>query len=127
MDTDQLIVGLSVADGPSSECLREAVAEAASLAPAIIARMDAASGGGFPLPADARLIFAGIHVLAASRRHEALAPFLRFLRRAGPAADYTFGSGITETSADLTMSLFDGDVGPLVAATSPSRSLVTAI
>ena len=106
---------LESARTPPAEAMRAAVGEAAALAPAVIEVVGKAAEGTYLLPRQDRLLFYGVHVLAAARHAGLYRPLLHLLRRPQPELERLFGDACTETVPSIVLSVFDGDPGPLIA------------
>jgi yecA family protein len=113
-----VIVRLEKARGrPDDAVLRQAVACAAEIAPAVIALVEKAADDVYLTPSQSNLLFWGVHALAAGRRTELCQPLLRLLRRADDdQLEDIFGDGITETVKQVVISVFDGGADALIAA-----------
>ena len=84
-------------------------------APTFRALLGRAAGGGRPLSDDESLrLFRGLFVLAAARDTTACASLLRLLRRPTEETEALLGDAITASLPRLLISLFDGDVEPLL-------------
>ena len=109
MTQEQLRVALEDAVGVPEEALRDAVANAAELAPSVIAVAQRMADGRLPLPREERLLRFGLHALAVARESTACPAFLALLRRPPLEADWLFGEDRVDTIARLLLGLFDGD------------------
>ncbi len=116
MEPGEIRAALEASERPSDEVMRFAAEKADALAPAVIEIMEKAADGVFLLPKQDRLLFFGLHALAAARRTDLHRPLLRLLRRPERELDLLFGDTITETVPRILLATFDGDAGPLVAA-----------
>jgi uncharacterized protein len=115
MTQDQLRVALENAVGVPEQAMRDAVANAAELAPAVIAEAQRMAAGRFPLPPEERLLRFGLHALAVARETSACQAFLALLRRHALEVDWLFGENRATTIARLLLGLFDGDDAALRA------------
>ena len=86
-----------------------------AIAPSVLAVVEKASGGALLLPDQQRLARRGVHVLAAARQTTLWQPLLRLLRRDRNELDRSLGQALTETLSSVLLSVFDGDVAPLLA------------
>ena len=105
---------LESARTPPAEAIRAAVGEAAALAPAIVEMVSKAAEGTYLLPRQDRLLFYGVHVLAAARHAGLYRPLLQLLRRPVAELDRLLGDALTETVPSIVLSVFDDDPGPLI-------------
>lgn len=87
-----------------------------AIAPSVLAAIEKACGGALLLPNQQRLVRRGVHVLAAARQTTLWQPLLRLLRRDRVELDRSLGQALTETLPSVLLSVFDGDVAPLLAA-----------
>jgi yecA family protein len=92
------------------------VAQAEALVPAVLELLEKAAGGVFLLPTQMRLLFYGLHALAAARRTELYRPLIRLMREPGHVLEPLFGDADTESLPPVLLSVFDGDPAPLIAA-----------
>ena len=97
---------------PDPEVLREAMDHADTLLESVLPLLErAAAGVLLTLPAE-RLVFYGLHILAAAGRSEVYHLLIRLLRR--PKADFYRLLG--ESVAGIVISVFDGDAAAMIAA-----------
>jgi uncharacterized protein len=87
-----------------------------AIAPCVLSVIEKASGGSLLLPDQQRLLRRGVHVLAAARQTTLWLPLLRLLRRDRVELDRSLGLALTETLSSVLLSVFDGNVAPLLAA-----------
>lgn len=116
MTADAIREALEAPGHPADEVLRAATQHAAALVPAVVAAIHRAAQGVYLLPAQSRLLFHGLHALAAAGRTELYAPLMELLRRPPAEVDQIFGDAVTETLAQLVLAVFDGDAEPIVEA-----------
>jgi uncharacterized protein len=109
MNADEIRIALEYAEGIPETTLREAVRQAASLAPAVIAVAQRMAGGIIPLPREERLLRFGLHALAAARETSACPAFLALLKLPPLELEWLFGEDRTEAVTRLLLGLFDGD------------------
>src|SRR6185437_16873133 len=91
MTPDDIRTALETAEEVPEEALHAAVANAAGLAPAVIAVAQAMADGHLPLPRDEKLLRFGLHVLAVARETSACPAFLALLRRPSIELEWLFG------------------------------------
>jgi uncharacterized protein DUF1186 len=109
-----IIQELEAAEYRPDAVLRRAVEHADGITPAVIGLVEKAAGGIYLLPKQQRLLFWGLHVLAAARCTALYRPLLRLLRLdRAKYLDELFGNALTETVPRALISIFDGDAGPL--------------
>ena len=97
---------------PDPEVLREAMGHADTLLESVLPLLERAAAGVLLTLPDERLVFYGLHVLAAAGRSEVYQPLIRLLRR--PEADFYRLLG--ESAAGIMISIFDGDAAAMIAA-----------
>jgi yecA family protein len=97
---------------PDPEVLREAMGEADTLLESVLPLLERAAEGVLLTLPDERLVFYGLHVLAAAGRSEVYQPLIRLLRQ--PEADFYRLLG--ESAAGIVISVFDGDAAAMIAA-----------
>ncbi|MGE0717127.1 MAG: UPF0149 family protein [Alphaproteobacteria bacterium] len=100
---------------PSSLTFRAAVADAATLAPEVMALATNAGEGVCLLPHEHLLFFRGIHVLAEARERRLYAPLLSVMRLPEPVVAYLLGDAVVLTLKQILLAVFDGDADPLFA------------
>lgn len=123
MNTIDIRAALGTAIGIPTKALHAAQAEAAALAPEVIALAEKAAKGIWLLPAEQSLLFHGLYALAAARRTEALPALLALLARPDHELDALFGDALGADGAALLVSLYDGNPEPLYALLAdPGRS-----
>jgi yecA family protein len=118
MNADEIRLALENAAGIPEAALREAVREAPSLAPAVIAVAQRMAGGTVPLPHEERLLRFGLRALAAARETSACPAFLALLKLSDLELAWLFGEDLTQAVTQLLLGLFDGDeaaVGAIAA------------
>ena len=98
---------LEAATRPPEQALRHAVAQASALAPAVVALLNKAADGVYLLPQQDRLLFYGLHALAAARRTELFQPLMRLLRRPPYELERRLGHATTQTVPRLVLAVFD--------------------
>jgi yecA family protein len=112
-----IIENLQAAEARPDAALRSAVDHAGEIAPAVIAVVEQAADGGDLSPEQENLLFWGIHVLGAARRTELFQPLMRFIRQCPEdELEQLLGDATTETLGKVVISVFDGDVAPLLDA-----------
>src|SRR5207245_4998658 len=84
-------------------------------------RLERAADGVLLTLPDERLVFFGLHVLAAARKSEVYRPLIRFLNRSESEVDRLLGGDAIETVPGIVISVFDGDPAPLIAAIEDSN------
>ena len=109
-------VGAALSAIPEAKILHEAVGHAATLAPRVLPVLERAAEGVVLTLPDERLVFYGLHVLAAARKSEVYRPLIRFLHRPEDEVDRLFGGDVIEIVPGIVLSVFDGDPDPLIAA-----------
>jgi uncharacterized protein len=97
---------------PDPEFLREAMGDADTLLESVLPLLERAAEGVLLTLPDERVVFYGLHVLAAARRSEVYQPLIRLLRR--PEAHFYRLLG--ESAAGIIISVFDGDAAAMIAA-----------
>lgn len=122
MNVDQIRVALENAEGIQETALREAVQQAAALAPAVIAVAERMAGGAMPLPHELRLLRFGLYALAAARETSACPAFLALLKRPALELEWLFGDESTLDITQLLLGVFDGD-DAAVFAVAPDPAL----
>jgi yecA family protein len=109
-----IIQELEAAEYRPDAVLRRAVEHADSIAPSVIALVEKAAEGIYLLPKQQRLLFWGLHVLAAARCTALYRPLLRLLGLdRAEYLDDLFGNALTESLPRVLISTFDGDAAPL--------------
>lgn len=98
------------------EALRAGMVVAPELAPAVIAVIDKVASGATLSHGEWRLLFCGLHVLAAAREPSAYPGVMRLLGRSEQGMVDLFTDEYINTLARLLLGLFDGDAAPLIAA-----------
>ena len=96
--------------------LRAGMAVAPELAPVVIAVIEKAASGAALAHGEWRLLFCGLHVLAAARETSAYPAVMGLLGRSEEEMVDLFTDEYINTLARLLLGLFDGDAAPLVAA-----------
>jgi uncharacterized protein len=97
---------------PDPEFLREAMGDADTLLESVVPLLERAAEGVLLTLPDERVVFYGLHVLAAARRSEVYQPLIRLARR--PEAHFYRLLG--ESAAGIIISVFDGDAAAMIAA-----------
>jgi yecA family protein len=116
MTVDEIRAALeSAGNDVPEEALRAAVARAKDLAPLVNAVCADAAAGVYLLPGQQRLLFFGLHALAAARETSAYAVLVRLLERPERELEDTLGFDYAGVATGLLLSLFDGNVDPLYA------------
>ena len=103
------LAGMRKAD---PEVLREAMGHADSLVESVLPLLERAAGGVLLTLPDERLVYYGLHILAAARRSEVCRPLIRLLRR--PEDDFYRLLG--ESVTGIVISVFDGDGAAMITA-----------
>lgn len=103
----------SSAEATPGAALRAGVGHADALAPEIYALADKLCHGVVLVPTQQRLLFHGLHVLAAARQGELLACLLRLLRQREADLDELFPDHGASSMAQLVLSVWDGDADGL--------------
>jgi uncharacterized protein len=117
----EIIGALEASLRPPESALRQAVACADAIAPAILDVVKLAATRIYLVPKQENLLLWGIHALAAARRTELYAPLLFLMRQlTEPELDELFGDVTTETLPGVILSVFDGDATSLVEMCSDS-------
>jgi uncharacterized protein len=109
MNADEIRVALENAEGIPEQVMRNAVANAAEVAPAVIAVAQRMVDGCMPLPHEERLLRFGLHALGAARETSACPVFRGLLTRPTLELEWLFGEDIVVPVTQLLVSLFDGD------------------
>ena len=109
MNVDEIRAALENAVGVPHQAMGAAVANAAALAPSVIAVAQRMVDGRLPLPHEERLLRFGLHALAAARETIACPVFLALLRCPAPELEWLFGADRVTMVAQLLLSVFDGD------------------
>jgi uncharacterized protein len=110
MTPDDIRTALETAEEVPEEALHAAVANAAELAPAVIAVMQAMADGRLPMPREEKLLRFGLHVLSVARETSACPAFLALLRRPSIELAWLFGEDDRAMRIScLLLGLFDGD------------------
>lgn len=115
MTPDAIRTALEQAAGLPREALAAAVANADSLAPAVLNALDQAVAGVHLLPDQENLLFFGLHALSAARHTAAFPGLARLLRRPETELDRLFGDALTQCGTQLLLGLYDGDEDALYA------------
>ena len=115
MTQDEIRLALENAVGKPKEALREAARQAPAFAPAVIDVAQRMAGGCLPLPHEERLLYFGLHALAAAHETSACPAFVALLRRPPLEQGWLFGEDRTQIVAGLLLGLFDGDDSALCA------------
>ncbi len=116
MTPTEIIAELKTAKALPVEAVRAGSECADVIAPLVLATIQKASNGALLLPDQRRLLRRGLHVLAAARHTALWHPLLRLLRRGSAELERSLGPARTETLSPVLLSVFDGDVAPLLAA-----------
>ncbi len=123
MTLDEIRSAIATATAVPVDALKAAQANAAQLAPDVVALMEKAAAGVWLLPGQQNLLFYGLYALAAARRTEAFPALLALLARPDHDLDALFGDALGTDGAALVVSLYDGKPEPLYALLSdPGRS-----
>ena len=110
MTPDDIRTALETAEEVPEEALYAAVADAAELAPAVIAVMQAMADGRQPLPRQEKLLRFGVHALSVAGETSACPAFLALLRRPPIELAWLFGEDDRAIRIScLLLGLFDGD------------------
>jgi len=113
----EIVEALAAARMLPELALRQAVASADAIMPAVLDVVELAANRVYLIPKQEYLLFWGIHALAAARKTELFRPLLRFVRASTEAnLDQLLGDVTTETLAGVFLSVFDGDATPLTEA-----------
>jgi uncharacterized protein len=116
MTPTEIIAALGAAKLLPVAAIRAGTDCADAIAPSVLAVVEKASGGALLIPHQQRLVRRGVHVLAATRQTTLWQPLLHLLRRDRVELDRSLGQALTETLPSVLLSVFDGDVAPLLAA-----------
>jgi len=116
MTPDAIRTALENAKGVPTAALAEAVTHAGDLAPVVIGLAEKVGQGVHLLPRQAKLLFFGLHALAAAGQTSACPALLALLRRPEYQLDNLLGDALTESCPGLLLALYDGNVDPLYAA-----------
>jgi uncharacterized protein len=110
MTPDDIRTALETAEEVPEGALHAAVANAAELAPSVIAAMQEMADGRLPLPREEKLLRFGLHVLSVARETSACPAFLALLRRPSIELEWLFGDDERAMRiSSLLLGLFDGD------------------
>ena len=109
MTVDEILRAFGHAKGLPARALRAAVQQAPALVPAVIEIMRKATGGTYLTRRQEDVLFFGLHALAAARESRVYWPFMDFLRCPKIILDWVFGDSCVEVSAQLVLSLYNGD------------------
>ncbi len=113
---------LETSTGLPADAMRQAVAHAESLGPAIFEVANKAADGVYLLPRQSSLLFYGIHVLAAAQHKALYRPLLRFLMRPDDSVAGILGDATTKSLPSVVFSIFDGDAGALMDVIADSSA-----
>ncbi|MDE2074257.1 MAG: UPF0149 family protein [Alphaproteobacteria bacterium] len=113
MTVDEILKAFEEAKGIPVEALRAAVENAPVIAPAIIEVMHKATGGTYLTPPQEDVLFFGLHALAAAREISAYRPLVDLLSCPEATLEWVLGDGFVDVSAQLVLSLYDGDPEPI--------------
>jgi yecA family protein len=116
MAVTEVGAALSAMKRPKAKILHEALDHAETLAASVLSLLERAAEGVLLTLPDERLVFFGLHVLAAARRSEVYRPLIRFLNRPEDEVDRLFDDNVFEIVPALVVSVFDGDPAPLIAS-----------
>ena len=97
---------------PDPEALREAMGHADALLESVLPLLERAAAGVLLTLPNERLVFYGLHVLAAAARREVYPPLIRLLRR----REGNFYRLLGESAACIMISVFDGNAAAMIAA-----------
>ncbi len=122
MNADDIRVALETAEGIPEQAMRDAVANAAELAPAVIAAAQRMVDGCLPLPNEERLLHFGLHALAAAHETSLCPVFLALLKRPVLELEWLFGEGLVVPASQLLLSLFDGDEAAVCALAADANA-----
>ncbi|MGF1639552.1 MAG: UPF0149 family protein [Rhodospirillales bacterium] len=92
----------------------EAVRQADALAPLVVDVLERAASGVYLLPRQDRLLFYGLHAMAAGRATSVYRPLMALLRRPEEEIDDLFGDAVAMTLPGIVLAVFDGDPEPLI-------------
>jgi uncharacterized protein len=113
----EIIEALAAARTLPELALRQAVASADAIMPAVLDVVEFAVNRVYLVPKQEYLLFWGIHALAAARKTELYRPLLRLVRvLTENDLDQLLGDVTTETLPGVFLSVFDGDAAPLIEA-----------
>jgi yecA family protein len=93
-----------------------ATREPDAIASAVLAALDDATNGVYLMPRQSQLLFFGVHALGAAGYQGLYRPLLRFLQQPESEVEPILGDATTESIPRVIVSVFDGDVAPLVQA-----------
>ena len=113
MTVDEILQAFEQAKGLPVEALKAAVKNASAVAPAVIEIMQKATGGTYLTPPQEDVLFFGLHALAAARETSAYRPLVDLLHCSETTLEWVLGDDFVDTSAQLILSLYDGDPGPI--------------
>jgi uncharacterized protein len=122
MNADEIRVALENAEGIPEQAMLDAVANAAALAPAVIAVAQRMVDGCLPLPHEERLLHFGLHALAAARETSVCPVFLALLARPALELEWLFGEDLVVPVRQLLLSLFDGDDAAVCALAADANA-----
>ena len=117
MAAKEVSAALSSMRRPDPEILHEAVGEP-EVGLRVIPLLERAAEGELLTLPEERLVFFGLHVLAAGRETAVYRPLIRLLHRADPIIERLFDGNVTAFLPGIVISVFDGDPAPLMAAVS---------
>lgn len=107
--------------GLPANALRACVARIDEAAPALLEVLGRAAAGKPLNVPDSSLLFFGLHILAAARVTATFPLLLRLLRRPAEEVDELMGDALTETTAKVLASTYDGSVDGLLALIADRR------
>ena len=116
MTLDEVRTALGRQAPPSAAALREAVRQAAALAPDLIGLVERAERGRMLLPWDEQLLFFGLLAVAQAGERTAWPALPGLLDMPEWQLTRLFGADYSGLLGRLTLSLYDGDADPLYAA-----------
>ena len=115
MTVDEILRAFERAKELPTPALSAAVAGAPALAPRIIELVRKAAGGTYLTLPQEDVLFFGLHALAAARETSAYRPVLELLRCPETTLEWVLGDDFVDLSAQLILSLYDGDAAPIYA------------
>jgi hypothetical protein len=115
IDIDLLLAAIAEADGPPLVELGLALIRMDDVEPKLLALLSLAADGGDLDDEQQNLLFYGLHLLGAARRHDAGAPLMRLLRLPTERLDDLLGDALTLTLSQIVTGVFDGDSATLMA------------
>lgn len=113
MTVDEILRAFEQAEGLPAAALRAAVANAPAIAPTVAEIMGKVMDGVYLTPPQEDVLFFGLHALAAARETSLYRPVLDLLSCPETTLEWVLGDDFVDTSAQLVLSLYDGDPEPI--------------